>query len=206
MAKVKLDFKRLPVAEKIVRAQQIVANLTGNPDFPAPNPPLAQITGVINKLQTVVVETQTARQASRAKSAEQNETEDELDQMIGLLGGHVENVSGGDEKKIIAAGLGIRAAAASREVTAPTGFSLTEGDHDAELKAHWDREPNASSYVLERSADPPTDTSWVHETVVTRSSTTISGLTRGTKYWFRVAAIGSSGQSGWSTPVMKIAP
>lgn len=79
MAKVKLDFKRLPIAEKIVRARQIIKNLTGNPDFPNPNPPLAQIT-------------------------------------------------------------------------------------------------------------------------------TISGLTSGVRYWFRVAAIGASGQSGWSDPATKIAP
>lgn len=38
MAKVKSDFKRLPIAEKPVRARQIVKNLTGNPDFPNPNP------------------------------------------------------------------------------------------------------------------------------------------------------------------------
>jgi hypothetical protein len=140
------------------------------------------------------------------KAAQQSDTEDTLDQEITQVSGYIESASGGDEQAIIAAGLGIRSAASSRDVTAPTGFSLTEGDHDAELKGHWDRVLGASSYVLERSADPPTDTSWVHEKVVTRSSTTISGLTRGTKYWFRVAAIGASGQSGWSTPVMKIAP
>ena len=208
MAKVKLDFNRLPIAEKIVKAKQIVTNLTGNPDFPSPNPPLAQVTATINALQAAVVETQAARQTARAKTAEQNDIEDKLDQEITQIGGYIESASGGDETKIIAAGVGIRATASAGrgELTAPTGLSATEGDHDGEISLHWDRVGSARSYVVERSADPPTETSWAHEKVVTTSSTTVSGLTRGAKHWFRVAAIGASGQSGWSDPATKIAP
>ena len=207
MAKVKLDFKRLPLAEKIVRAQQIVKNLTGNPDFSTPNPPLAQISATISALEAKVVQTQAARQSARALTAEQSDIEDKLDQEVAEVGGYIESASGGDEKKILAAGVGVRASAAvTRDVTAPAAFSLTEGDHNGELKAHWDRVGPARSYVLDRSADPPTATSWVHEKVVTTSSTTISGLTSGVRYWFRVAAIGASGQSGWSDPATKIAP
>jgi hypothetical protein len=207
MAKVKLDFKRLPLAEKIVRAQQIVKNLTGNPDFPNPTPPLAQITATVQALEAKIVQTQAARQAARALTAEQNDLEDQLDQEMDQIGSHIESTSGGNEKKILSAGVGVRStSAATHDVTAPAAFSLTEGDHNRELKAHWDRVASARSYVLERSADPPTETSWVHEKVVTTSSTTVSGLTSGVRYWFRVAAIGASGQSGWSDPATKIAP
>jgi hypothetical protein len=207
MAKVKLDFKRLPIAEKIVRAQQIVKNLTDNPDFPNPDPPLAEVTAAINLLETKVVAAQAARQAARASTAEQNDAEDALDQIIDRVGGHIESASGGDEAKIIAAGVSVRAStAATRDLSVPAALSATEGDHDGEIQLHWDRVGAARSYVIERSADPPTDTSWVHEKVVTTSSTMISGLTRGAKYWFRVAAIGAAGQSGWSDPATKIAP
>lgn len=206
MAKVKLDFKRLPISDKIIRARQIVANLTDNPDFPNPIPPLAQLTTTIDALEAKVVETQASRQAARANTAAQNDMEDQLDQEIDQLGGHIESASGGEEAKIIAAGVSVRATAVSHAVTAPAAFSLTEGDHNGELAAHWDRVPGARSYVLERSADPPTATSWVHEKVVTTSSTTIGGLTSGVRYWYRVAAVGSGGQSGWSDPATKIAP
>ncbi|HEV7473405.1 MAG TPA: fibronectin type III domain-containing protein [Pyrinomonadaceae bacterium] len=40
----------------------------------------------------------------------------------------------------------------------------------------------------------------------TKSSFTVTGLTPGTRYWFRVAAVGAGGQSGWSDPASKIAP
>ncbi|MFL6212480.1 MAG: fibronectin type III domain-containing protein [Blastocatellia bacterium] len=42
--------------------------------------------------------------------------------------------------------------------------------------------------------------------VVVTSSAVASGLTRGAKHWFRVAAVSSNGQSGWSDPATKIAP
>lgn len=207
MAKVKLDFKRLPLAEKIIKTRQLVTNLTSNPDFPTPNPSLAHITAAVDALEAKVVETQAARQAARALTAEQSDLEDVLDQIIAELGAYIESASGGDERKILSAGVGVRATAtATRDITAPAAFSLTEGDHNRELKAHWDRVEGSRSYVLERSPDPPTETSWVHEKVVTTSSTTIGGLTSGVRYWFRVAAIGSSGQSGWSDPATKIAP
>jgi hypothetical protein len=54
--------------------------------------------------------------------------------------------------------------------------------------------------------DPPTPTSWTHAGVATKSRATISGLTSGTRYWFRVAAVNSNGQSGWSDPAAKMAP
>ena len=41
-----------------------------------------------------------------------------------------------------------------------------------------------------------------------KSSFTATGLTSGTKYWFRVAAVGSGtgNQSPWSDPALKMAP
>jgi hypothetical protein len=35
---------------------------------------------------------------------------------------------------------------------------------------------------------------------------TLEGLDSGARYWFRVAAVTSSGQGPWSNPVAKIAP
>jgi chitodextrinase len=60
--------------------------------------------------------------------------------------------------------------------------------------------------LIQQSADPPTATSWTHDSTSTKSSATVDGLTSGTRYWFRVSAIGPRGQSGWSDPATKIAP
>lgn len=206
MGKVKLDFSHLTLAEKVVRAQQIVASLTNNPTFQTPHPPLAQITALIEAVQAILVEVQSLRQAARAKTAEQNELEATLNKLMGQLAAYIESITGGDEKLILQAGFNVRGAAAAGNTEAPTGLSTTAGDHDGEIDLHWNRVNHARSYIIERSADPMTDTSWTHEKVVTISSTTVSGLTRHGQYWFRVAAIGAGGQSGWSDPATRIAP
>ena len=208
MVRIKLDFRNLSVPDKVIRAQQSVASLTGNPNFPTPNPPLATVTAAIDTLQTSIVDAHKARDASLVKTAAQHDNEAKLDQLMRQLAGYIESVSDGDEVKIRSAGVSIRSAAtpSTDTVSTPANISLTEGDHEAELDMSWNSVKRARSYVIQHSADPPTDTSWTQIQVVTASSTTISGLTRGAKHWFRVAAVGSSGQSGWSDPAMKIAP
>ena len=66
--------------------------------------------------------------------------------------------------------------------------------------------PGAQSYIVEMSPNPPTNTSWTQVDVVTASKCTVSKLESGTKYWFRVAAVGSGGRGAWSDPAVKMAP
>jgi hypothetical protein len=208
MAQIKLDFRKLAPAEKVTRAEQIVASLTGNPNFPTPNPPLTAITAGANTLRTSIVEAQQTRQLAQAKTVAQNDDEFALDQLMRQLAAYIENVSGGDEKIIRSAGVSVRSPSTvtTDTLAAPTALSATEGDHDGEIDLHWNSVKRARSYIIEHSADPPTDTSWAQVQVVVSSSATVNGLTRGAKHWFRVAAVGANGQSGWSDPAMKIAP
>jgi hypothetical protein len=205
MPKVKLNFTKLSIAEKLSRAQQIVASLTGNPNFPAPQPTLAQLN---DALQAASITAQKARQEAKTATSEQESKEETLNQLITQLGGHVESVSGGDETKILSAGLDVRATGSpgSDPPSLPKAVALTEGDHSNELDAGWDSVTGARSYVVQLSADPPTPTSWQPGTVVARSHATLSGLQSGTRYWVRVAAVNANGQSGWSDPATKIAP
>jgi len=208
MSKIKLNLRNLTIPEKIARSQQIVAALTGNPNFNAPHPPLAQVTAAINELEAASNAAQAARQDAKAKTAAQNAKEEALDRIMTQLVAHVESVAGDDQQLIMSAGLDVRAAAASASATvsAPPALTATAGDHDGEIDLSWDTVRGARSYVIERSPDPPTESSWTHAAVSTRSQTTIEDLTSGTRYWFRVAAITATGQSGWSNPAMKIAP
>src|SRR5437588_12419922 len=212
MSKIKFNLRHLSIPEKIARSQQIVAALTGNPNFAAPHPPLAQVTAAINELEAASNAVQAARQEAKAKTAAQHDKEEALDRMVTQVVAHVESVAGDDEQLIMSAGLDVRgsvafaSASASATHSAPTALTATFGDHDGEPDLTWDTVRGARSYVVERSPDPPTETSWVHAAVCTRSKTTIEDLTSGTRYWFRVAAVTATGQSPWSNPAMKIAP
>jgi hypothetical protein len=131
-----------------------------------------------------------------------------LDRLMSQLSAYVESVGGDNETIIRSAGMDTRAAGSVSTETPgqPAALDATTGDHEGEIDLSWDTVSGARSYVIEKSPDPPTGTSWAHAAVSTKSRSTLSGLTPGTRYWFRVAAVGTSGQSGWSDPATRIAP
>jgi hypothetical protein len=208
MAKIKLNLARLSIPEKIARARQIVASLQDNADFPSTQPTLAQVTTAIDEFDTAYSESQAARQVAKAKTSVQQQKEDALNRIMSRLASYIESASGGDETKIRNAGMDTKSpkSSTSAVLAAPTALAATVGDHDGEIVLHWNKVDKARSYVIEKSADPPTATSWQHILVSLKSQITVERLTSGTKYWFRVAAVGTNGQSGWSDPATKLAP
>jgi hypothetical protein len=208
MARIKLELQRLTDAEKIAKARQIHAAMKDNPDFPTPVPPLAEILAAANELETAAAETIAARQAAKAKTTAQNNKEAALARLLTQEAGYVEAAAGDDEEKILRAGFDLKAApnATTSAPDQPQGLTATQGDDAGEIDAAWDRVPGAKSYLIEISPDPIADTSWKHAGASPKSSFTLSGLVSGTRYWIRVAAIGTNGQGPWSGPATKIAP
>lgn len=208
MTRIKLNLKSLSIPEKLARSQQIVAALTGNPNFTSPHPPLAQVTAAINELETAANAAQAARQEAKARTAAQNAKEEALDQLLTQLVAHVESIAGSNQELIMSAGLDVRgmSALSAAAPAAPPSLTAAAGNHDGAIELSWDTVRGARSYVVERSPDPPAESTWTHAAVATRSRITLEGLTSGTRYWFRVAALTTNGQSPWSNPAMKIAP
>jgi len=208
MPKLKLNLRKLPVPEKIARAREIISALTGNPDFPAPKPTLATATTVTDDLETAQQEQQTVKRTAEAKTVARNEKEDVFDRTFTQLAAHVESIAGDNERMIMSAGMDTRGVSVSSNVTpgAPQSLNVTGGDADGEIDLSWEPVDGAKTYQIEQSPDPVTATSWSHASATTKSKTTIGGLTSGTRYSFRVAAVGTGGQGGWSNPVSKIAP
>lgn len=207
MPKVKLNLKSLSSSEKVEKAQLIVKALTGNPTFTTPQPPLASVTTAANELGTAFSDAQAARQTAVTKTSIMHDKESVLEGLLRQLAAYVESIAGDDESKILSAGIDVKGPGASLQTTeAPLSLSATEGDHDGEIDLSWNAVKGAKSYVIERSPDPPTPSSWVHQSVSSKSSTSVTGLVSGTRYWFRVAAVSSGGQGGFSDPATKIAP
>lgn len=208
MSKIKLNWKSLTVPEKLQRIKQILTAMTGNPNFPTPQPTLAQVSAASDALETADSTAQTARAAAKTATSVRDQKESALDLLVTQLAAHVESVSGDDETKILSAGMDVRATSApgSEPPRQPQGVAATEGDHSGEIDVQWDRISNARSYVVESSTDPNNPALWKQALVVTTSHATLSGLTSGQRYWVRVAAVNAKGQSGWSDPATKIAP
>lgn len=207
MTKVVLNLRSLAIDMKVAKARQIVTSMTGNPSFTTPQPPLASVTSAATALETAINDTLMARNEAVTKTSMMHEKEDALELLLRQLASYVESVAGDDETKILSTGMSVKSpASAAPPPERPLALSASEGDHDGEIDLSWDPVTSAKSYVIERSPDPPTGTSWAHAGVSLKSTASIGGLVSGTRYWFRVATMASSGQSGWSDPATKIAP
>ena len=90
-------------------------------------------------------------------------------------------------------------------VAAPESLNATLGDLEHTVDLGWDKVRGARSYVVQWCADPMSDANWQQAGISTKSSYLVTGLTAGTKYWFRVAAVGAAGQGPWSDPCAKMA-
>ncbi len=205
MAKVKLSLQNLSVPQKVQFLRQVVTAMTGNANYATPSPTLASITTKTDDLETKFNEAQAARLTAQQKTSLQDTAERDADAAVTQLASYVENTSAGDSAKIQSAGMEVRATPAPvGTLPAPAGIVATIGDLDGEIDLDWDSVRGATSYVMQRSVDPPTATSWQSAGVVTKSKGTITGLTSGTKYWFRVAAVGAAGQGAWSNPASRV--
>jgi predicted phage tail protein len=123
------------------------------------------------------------------------------------LAAYVESIADKDETIIASAGMQTKAIRTPpTTLSPPEALSAMAGNREGEINLTWRKVENSRSYIIQISPDPPSADSWGHAETVTVTSKAIQNLTSGKKYWFRVAAIGSLGQSGWSEPATKIAP
>ena len=205
MSKIKLNLRQ-PVPEKIQTGRQIVAAMTNNPNFASPHPPLADITLPLSTLDDAYNAHQIAKTDARTKASAADDAEIQVDRLLRKLAAYVESIADTDETIIASAGMQTKASRTTPSiVVAPQALSATAGDHEGEIDLSWRKVDNAKSYIIQTSPDPPSAESWSHADTTTVASKTIQNLTSGKKYWFRVAAIGSLGQSGWSEPATRIA-
>lgn len=207
MSRVRLNLSKLKITEKIARGRQIVTAMTNNTSFPNPQPPLADITTAVDDLDKTFASVQAAKSEITTRVVAQDNAEAKLMQVLTQLAGYVESVAGKDDALIASAGMETKASrSAPTAPTIPQGLSATAGEHDGVINLSWKPVPNARSYAIEFSLDPAAPASWTHVGIATSSTKVIANLTTGKRYWFRVAAIGSVGQSGWSEHATKIVP
>ncbi len=206
MARVKLGLAEKSEDEKLDLAQTIVTSMTGNANYPSPAPTLA----VVSAARTDALNKKLAYEAALAtadlKKSEKDAAFAYLDTVLTQEAAHVQSVSGGDKVKIESAGMDTRAAATPVGLLpAPTDLLVTDGGTEGRLNLRWKAVRRATSYKIQ-SCSGNTPMNWDDLDTTTRAAFAVNGLTSGTKYWFRVAAVSSAGTGGWSDPACKVAP
>jgi hypothetical protein len=204
-AQVNLGLAKVPIPKKIEKTRQIVKSMGLAPYFPNPMPALAELTLAANELEDAYT---AALDGGTALTAIMHDKEDVLDGKLTQLGNYVEIIANGNDTIILAAGINVKGKATRSANT----FTITDGDHEGEAILQ-SRATARASYIWQKSVDPlPADppapangSKWEQFAVTTISTVVIGDLVPGSKYWFRVATVTSTGQGLWSDPISYMA-
>lgn len=191
---VKLALTDLSPTELIERGRAHVIALTGNADFPTPNPTTAAITAAADALE--VAEAAVLNNGGRQDYLTRNERMQELRNLLTLLGSYVQVTSGGDPEKIASTGFEVeKEARPIGPLPAPRNLSATAGDLRGVIDLRWDSVKGRLIYELEMRQVAVLPESWQRLALLGRNRFAAEGLTSGTEYAFRVRAIGAAGPS-----------
>ena len=206
MSLIKLGLANLPVPDKIQFGRQIVQSMTGNPVFLNPEPDLAALTLCSNDLELAYNAAHMARQSAKAKTSLQEDCVVNIDRLISQLANYVENTTNGDRAQIESAGFSVRNQPSPiGELPAPEDLQAAPSEHAGTADVSWKPVRGARAYLIERAPDAQA-LEWDVIGSSTKKEASLNSMVSGTKYWFRVAALGTAGQSAYSDPVPLFAP
>ncbi len=199
-----MNTSKLPIVQKLVKGQEIITMSTGNPAAPGNTALLAALTAAQTTLTVTNAAYEEARQAAKQALAARETALAAWNLALVPLAAFTESATGGDAEKILSTGFDVRS-----EPTAPypvqqilnVKVSFTGMPGHSEVR--WKREANAEAYVLERSPDPITATSFENVGTVTEAKYEGNGAVPGQKYWYRVAGVNRLGQGPWSEPALR---
>lgn len=184
--KVLIDFSRFNDSELDQQAEAILSAMTGNADFPTPEPPLTELGNVITNYQQGLAKAATGNHTDVEIKDQRRE---DLENILRLLGLYVETQSGGDPAVMLSSGFKIsKTPSPVGPLPKPTGFEVMP-QGKGEMKLAVDREDGAKTYQFEYKLTTATD--WIIK-MSTKSKLLLTGLESGKEYVFRVVPIGAS--------------
>lgn len=212
MAKLKQALSRRNAENLVALAELVLPKVAPTPPEV---PPIAGVADEAADLATATTEAKAANTAwANAKvtlaalAVTRAEKADALRVAHANLGSALEVKSKGEAGPLTATGYDL--AEASIPATTPPdkilNMAVTAGDNDASVDLTCDPDAKASSYEWQITTVHPVDGPYVTMDTTTASSTTIPGLTSGTRIWARVCGIGAKGHGPWSDPATKIVP
>ena len=191
---VALGTSKLSVPQLIANTRHYVAGMTGNSNFPNPNPTLASVTAQVN-----LVETDYDISLTRVKGSVSKMKAEVRSLMILLkaLAAYVEGIANANSDHaadiIASAGMPLKKPAAR----APKTFSVKQGTLSGTVVLNTKAVVH-SAYIYQMTIDPTNAASWATIYTGTRVKFTKTGLTHATHYSFRVAVSTKGVQGDWS--------
>lgn len=205
--KVKNPVPELPESQRIPAAQNIHDQLVGNASFTTPSPTLVVFQTHIDDAAATIVAAASAITAARMAVQAKRLALALLDSDTALLAAYVDNVSQGDEEKILSSGFLVRATPTPPVVpSAPLLLEINPGAFQGQLLGRFQPVSGVRLYEFQTTLDPNAEASWVTRGTSTRASFELNDLTSGDYCWVRVRAIGTAGAGPWSAASAKTVP
>lgn len=190
---------RLSDSEIIVSGNTVSVNMENNPYFPTPSP---GVTAIRTATDEFLAAEQKAQSGSREDVAVKNQKRKVLEKNLHDMAVYVNLTANGNEAMLLSSGFELaKKAEPVGPLAAPEGLkvkpALSKGSVDLSCK----RVAGASSYGFEyRLLTGESENGWVRVDS-TKHQVLVNGLTSGSKYAFRVVAIGADPQRNWSDEV-----
>jgi len=188
----------MPIPAKAIKCQEIVTNMTGNANYPTPNPALAGISTAIGELADAY---EAALDLGKTKKAIMREKDEALDNLMRTLRDYVNEVGNGDEVILMSSGFDLaKLPSPIGPLSAPINLRALYSETPGEVYLRWKPVYGASTYKIQYKSDGQDDAEWMDAGLSTKGRFTVTGLENAKYYWFRVAANGAAGLSPYSDP------
>jgi hypothetical protein len=194
IVQVSLGFKRLSAALLAIFCQSILTAMTNNSNFTNPYPVLGLLQTALTTLNAAIA----AQHPGNKLSTEAVTTaKREVNRILEALAGYVQFESNTDVMKALSSGFNLKQAIS---YTGGNVFTATQGA--ASGSVDLGSPAIGGAYNWEFTPDPLVAGNWQSAATTILTSYTVTGLTPGLKYWFRVAPVTSQGQQAFSDPIM----
>lgn len=180
-----------------------ISAITGSSSFPTPDPSIATMTTALNEFDAACT---AAANRDTQKIQEREAKREALINLMYLLQAYIAYAAKGD---IVVAESSffkfLKGRKPSVPLSAPANLMVTNSTQTGTMYVSVDAVQGARAYIHQYTTDPTLkEESWVSMTC-TKSKCTIDGLTPGTVYYWRVAAVGSKDQIMYSSVTSRMA-
>jgi hypothetical protein len=195
--RVSLSFARLPDDELVSFANKVIAQMTGNANFPTPKPSLADIQAGVTAFSNAIA---VAEETGKAGTAAKNAARETLIGLLRVEANYVEGEKSTDLSALLSSGFdNVKTDRTQIPLPKPV-IDRIENPGTTQIGLRLQPVPTARAYEVRISYGT---NGWQAVGVFTQSrQILIENLTPGTTYSIQARAVGgTTGYSDWSDPV-----
>lgn len=209
MTKFKLELKKLTVTDKLALGAQHIAAMTGNASYPTATrvPTDAQVQTAQDDLSDADAAVGAAEVALAQKRQDREAKEEAWDTVMTARANNCEAVTPNDLAALASTGFPLRGSTTNTvgDLPAPGDVTAKASDNEGQIDLRCEAVRGASTYEWQQRLHTDA-TGWQPLRTTTTARTSVTGLTPGTVYAFRVRAIGAAGPGTWSDEATERAP